>query len=597
MGAALPARLLPGSSGEAQEKGGGAKARSPPPPVGSTVVSAEGKARKRRWSETFLPVPAPPAREERPWVWGRCRVCFFQCGEVTEKRIDVWRQQLQKRAGVREFLSCLPPWEDGGHPGRVAVVVDPGVPWTSLEAWIKKAHGWDKERWAGAVEAKRVCVYPPSIITGALAPTSRLCEKTPLPSPLPCPHAPASSAGGGSGPTATASVSPGAASPPQVLPQESWTTTPATEPPVSATNASRPRKRRQPRREAFACQRLPNEAMDSSALNGNLADQLEDLATVKENSKQTNAKFSSAAYKSLAKRVRRHKETLRAPSDLGFPPLGDHLTRTLEGLIRNGYIPLLASPSPQAKAIKELTRVWGVGPETARKLVTANITSVEELRKHAEAQPAEELRLSAPQLAGLRHFEDIEKRIPRAEVEEIGAFVARHVRLLCENAKVQICGSFRRGRLSSGDVDVLIGPPPGVERCSSHLLHELLKKLREVKFIVEDLQLSTSDHTDESQTFMGIAKLPGRALSDPVRRVDIKVYSQKAFPFAELYFTGSAHFNRSMRLWAKKKGWSLSDKGLTRSKNDGVKAPPCTSEKDIFEALGLEYRTPEERDH
>jgi hypothetical protein len=32
------------------------------------------------------------------------------------------------------------------------------------------------------------------------------------------------------------------------------------------------------------------------------------------------------------------------------------------------------------------------------------------------------------------------------------------------------------------------------------------------------------------------------------------------FAFALLYFTGSDHFNRSMRLFASKKGYSLSDK-------------------------------------
>lgn len=34
------------------------------------------------------------------------------------------------------------------------------------------------------------------------------------------------------------------------------------------------------------------------------------------------------------------------------------------------------------------------------------------------------------------------------------------------------------------------------------------------------------------------------------RRIDIKVYPKSQFPFAILYFTGSAYFNRSMRLFA-----------------------------------------------
>jgi len=44
--------------------------------------------------------------------------------------------------------------------------------------------------------------------------------------------------------------------------------------------------------------------------------------------------------------------------------------------------------------------------------------------------------------------------------------------------------------------------------------------------------------------------------------LDIKTYPRWAFPFALFYFTGSGHFNRSVRLWAKKHGWRLTDKEL-----------------------------------
>ena len=74
-----------------------------------------------------------------------------------------------------------------------------------------------------------------------------------------------------------------------------------------------------------------------------------------------------------------------------------------------------------------------------------------------------------------------------------------------------------------------------------------------------------------------------------------------------LYFTGSAHFNRSMRLFASKKGYSLSDEGLhpvvrgvvSKSKNAKVAVGygiPCQSEEEIFAALHLPYKSPAERD-
>lgn len=87
----------------------------------------------------------------------------------------------------------------------------------------------------------------------------------------------------------------------------------------------------------------------------------------------------------------------------------------------------------------------------------------------------------------------------------------------------------------------------------------------------------------------------------PHRRLDIKVYPRRCFGFALLYFTGSDHFNRSMRLFANKKGWSLSDralKPLTRVNGKKVargESVVCTSEVDVFIALGVDYKDPRER--
>lgn len=61
-------------------------------------------------------------------------------------------------------------------------------------------------------------------------------------------------------------------------------------------------------------------------------------------------------------------------------------------------------------------------------------------------------------------------------------------------------------------------------------------------------------------SYMGIAKV-----GTIHRRIDLKIYPRESFGFALLYFTGSDHFNRSMRLYAQKNGYSLSDHGLARA--------------------------------
>ena len=82
-----------------------------------------------------------------------------------------------------------------------------------------------------------------------------------------------------------------------------------------------------------------------------------------------------------------------------------------------------------------------------------------------------------------------------------------------------------------------------------------------------------------------------------------KVYPAEEYAYALLYFTGSDHFNRSMRHFAKAKGYSLSDHGLVRAHKVGVNnvvrglvnLVPAKTEQDIFKALGLDFKEPIDR--
>jgi len=87
----------------------------------------------------------------------------------------------------------------------------------------------------------------------------------------------------------------------------------------------------------------------------------------------------------------------------------------------------------------------------------------------------------------------------------------------------------------------------------------------------------------------------------------MKVYPPEEHATALLYFTGSAHFNRSMRLWADQNGFLLNDYGLfkrlvdtARSRSQHHKSPHgdpirCLNERDIFTHLKLNYVEPERR--
>ncbi|XP_053245402.1 DNA polymerase lambda isoform X4 [Podarcis raffonei] len=160
------------------------------------------------------------------------------------------------------------------------------------------------------------------------------------------------------------------------------------------------------------------------------------------------------------------------------------------------------------------------------------------------------------------------------------------------------CGSFRREKSTCGDVDVLVTHPDG----HSHqgVFSKLLDSLRKSGFLTDDL-VSQEDNGSQKK-YLGVCRLPGPGQRH--RRLDIIVVPYSEFACALLYFTGSAHFNRSMRALAKTKGMSLSEhalsSGVVRGAG-GLKTVPgvalsTPTEKDIFIHLGLPYREPPERD-
>lgn len=124
----------------------------------------------------------------------------------------------------------------------------------------------------------------------------------------------------------------------------------------------------------------------------------------------------------------------------------------------------------------------------------------------------------------------------------------------------------------------------------------LIQKLSELGFLTDHLALPHLG-SHGSETYMGVCRIgEGRH-----RRLDIKYYPREFYGYAVLYFTGSDYFNRSMRLFARHKGYTLTDHGIypaIRSKNEKVWQGdniPCYTERDVFKVLGLEYKEPYER--
>ena len=120
---------------------------------------------------------------------------------------------------------------------------------------------------------------------------------------------------------------------------------------------------------------------------------------------------------------------------------------------------------PRVAALLALGKIWGVGPETARRLYRAGYTTLDALRAAVAAEEAAGKTdpgrvLTAAQRVGLRHYGAFEEKMPRAEAAAIGALVREAVDAACGpgRCRVTLAGSYRRGKPTCGDVDVLVAP-------------------------------------------------------------------------------------------------------------------------------------------
>ncbi|MGH0145815.1 UNVERIFIED_CONTAM: hypothetical protein FKN15_010663 [Acipenser sinensis] len=159
------------------------------------------------------------------------------------------------------------------------------------------------------------------------------------------------------------------------------------------------------------------------------------------------------------------------------------------------------------------------------------------------------------------------------------------------------CGSYRRGKATCGDVDVLITHPDG--KSHKGIFSKVVHGLHQSGFLTDDL-VNHEDNGNQKK-YLGVCRLPGPGRRH--RRLDIIVVPYSEFACALMYFTGSAHFNRSMRALAKTKTMSLSEHSLNRDvlRKGSLKVTPglplpTPAEKDVFTHLGLPYREPQERD-
>lgn len=308
----------------------------------------------------------------------------------------------------------------------------------------------------------------------------------------------------------------------------------------------------------------------------------------------------------------------------GTPGIGKGMLSRIEEILETGKLKELkkksSSKTSKLEIINQMELITGVGPKKAHKLYEAGFTlktlldqlvqivlisneniydlTVDEIMEISKSEGFHIHNLTHHQIIGLKYFHDINQRIPRSELTKIETKLKKYVAKIDEDLIITVCGSYRRGLLTSGDIDVLITHPDlktqeDIDENGKEYLINIINKLTKRGLLIDHLT------TLGTTKYMGVCRLTKKSKG---RRIDIRFVARNDYAPALLYFTGSKNFNQKMRAEALKKGYTINEYGIYRlqRKNGNYihkKGDKITvkTERDIFKLVGMEYLKPHER--
>src|SRR5471030_2664205 len=271
--------------------------------------------------------------------------------------------------------------------------------------------------------------------------------------------------------------------------------------------------------------------------------------------------------------------------------------RTLEGL---------GEPLDKLVAEKRLGEIKGIGEALEQKIT--------ELVETGKLKYYDELKASiAPGLIEMLEISGLGPKKIQAMNKQLGIDSIEKLEAACKAGKVAELDGFGE----KTQTNILEGIERRRTYASKHLLSQalrasepLLGSLRRFKEVCGDIDLlASSKKPTEVIEFLvsqpGIVKVLAKGdtkasvILEGGIQCDLRVVSDKEFPFALAYFTGSKEHNIVMRQRAILRGLRLNEYGLFKSKEetrDPKLLVPCADETAIFAELDLAFVPPELRE-
>lgn len=317
--------------------------------------------------------------------------------------------------------------------------------------------------------------------------------------------------------------------------------------------------------------------------NSQIADVFEEMADLLE-FKGENA-FRVRAYRNGARAIRDYSQSIASvvaddPKKLQkIDGVGKAVAEKCVVLVQTGELPQLNELLEEIpESVLALMRIPGVGPKKAAALFhELSVTSLDELKRACEEGKVRDLKGFGAKteqaiLDGMSIAEAASQRIYWSAADDIAAEIREHLTQCPEIERLEFAGSYRRGRETVGDLDVLV-VSSDVKKVMDHF-----GQLTEIQDVI-----------GRGDTKMSVRLNSGF-------QIDLRIVPEESFGAALQYFTGSQAHNVTLRGRAKQRGLKINEYGVFRI--DGKKETYIAgaTEEDVYATLDLPLFPPELRE-
>jgi DNA polymerase (family 10) len=290
--------------------------------------------------------------------------------------------------------------------------------------------------------------------------------------------------------------------------------------------------------------------------------------------------FRVRAYRNGARAVRALGRSLadlvEEGADLSaLPDIGDALAKKIVELLQSGTTEAMSQLHKELPAsLEDLLRIPTLGPKRVKALFSdLGIKTLAQLERAAKAGKVRGLpgfgsRTEAKILESLTAHRTKKQRMLLATAVDYAEPLVTYLQRTSGVDQVIVAGSYRRGRETVGDLDILVTAPKGSKLMSRFVDYD------EVAEVV-------SEGTTRSS-----------ALLRSGLQVDLRLVPPDSLGAALHYFTGSKAHNIQLRRLGQQRGLKINEYGVFK----GKRRVAGEDEPSVFAAVGLPWIPPELRE-